>query len=138
MIGLWINGWASERFGYRWTILTGLVWLTAFVTLFFTAQNVETLLAAEILCGIPWGMFQTITITYASEVCPVALRGYLTTYINFCWGLGQFLGIAVIYNMLDRTDEWGLSHPLCSAVDVASAPLHRHLLCSRVSVVARS
>lgn len=111
MIGLWINGWASERFGYRWTILTGLFWLAGFVTLFFTAQNVQTLLAAEILCGIPWGMFQTITITYASEVCPVALRGYLTTYINFCWGLGQFLGIVVIYNMLDRTDEWAYRIP---------------------------
>jgi hypothetical protein len=28
----------------------------------------------------PWGVFQTLCITYASEVCPVAMRGYLTTY----------------------------------------------------------
>ena len=111
IIGLFINGYCGERFGYRYTLLTCLVFLTAFVTLFFTAQNVETLLAAEILCGIPWGIFQTSTITYASEVCPIALRGYLTTYVNFCWGLGQLIGIAVIYNMLDREDEWAYRIP---------------------------
>lgn len=47
-----------------------------------------------------------VTITYASEVCPVALRGYLTTYVNFCWGLGQVIGIGVIKSMLPRDDEW--------------------------------
>lgn len=111
VIGLFINGWVAERFGYRYTLLASMVWLTGFITLFFTAQNVETLLAAEILCGIPWGIFQTITISYASEVCPVGLRGYLTTYINACWGIGQLLGVAVIYNMLDRTDEWAYRIP---------------------------
>lgn len=70
-----------------------MVWLTGFITLFFMAENVETLLAAEVLCGIPWGMFQTITISYASEICPVALRGYLTTYVNACWGIGQLIGL---------------------------------------------
>lgn len=47
-----------------------------------------------------------MTITYATEVCPIALRGYLTTYVNFCWGLGQEIGIGVIMSMLDRDDEW--------------------------------
>ena len=49
---------------------------------------------------------RAVTITYASEVCPVALRGYLTTYVNFCWGLGQEIGIGVIKSMLNRDDEW--------------------------------
>ncbi|CAH0020462.1 unnamed protein product [Clonostachys rhizophaga] len=111
IIGLFINGYVSERFGYRYTLLACLIWLSGFITLFFVAQNVQTLLAAEILCGIPWGIFQTITITYASEVCPVALRGYLTTYINCCWGMGQLIGIAVIFSMLDRQDEWAYRIP---------------------------
>ncbi|KAK2827830.1 hypothetical protein FQN49_007300 [Arthroderma sp. PD_2] len=111
IFGLFLNGWMSERFGYRWTILGSLAWLTAFISLFFTANNVQTLLAGEILCGIPWGVFQTLTITYASEVCPVALRGYLTTYVNFCWGLGQLIGIGVIRSMLNRMDEWSFRIP---------------------------
>lgn len=87
------------------------MWLTAFIALFFTAKNVESLLAAEILCGLPWGVFQTLCITYASEVCPVALRGYLTTYVNFCWGLGQLIGIGVIRSMLGRDDQWAYRIP---------------------------
>ncbi|KAL4897876.1 hypothetical protein BDV59DRAFT_51481 [Aspergillus ambiguus] len=111
IIGLFINGWASERFGYRYTIMACLVLLTAWISIFFTAPNVQALLAAEILAGIPWGVFQTLTITYASEVCPVALRGYLTTYVNFCWGLGQLIGVGVIKSMINRDDQWAYRIP---------------------------
>jgi SP family general alpha glucoside:H+ symporter-like MFS transporter len=76
IIGLQINGYVSEKFGYRYTVMACLTLIAAFTTIFFTAQSVVHLLIAEILCGIPWGVFQTLTITYASEVCPVALRGY--------------------------------------------------------------
>jgi MFS transporter, SP family, general alpha glucoside:H+ symporter len=52
IIGLFINGWVSERFGYRYTVMACLVAVAAFTSIFFTAQNVQTLLVAEILCGI--------------------------------------------------------------------------------------
>ncbi|KAE9399715.1 sugar transporter [Gymnopus androsaceus JB14] len=111
IVGLFINGWVSERFGYRYTVMTCLTLIIAFTAIFFTAQSVVSLQVAEILCGIPWGVFQTLTITYASEVCPLALRGYLTTYVNFCWGLGQVIGIGVIKSMLGRTDQWAYRIP---------------------------
>jgi SP family general alpha glucoside:H+ symporter-like MFS transporter len=60
----------------RYTVMTCLCLIIAFTAIFFTAKDVVALQVAEILCGIPWGVFQTLTITYASEVCPVALRGY--------------------------------------------------------------
>ncbi|EPS26913.1 hypothetical protein PDE_01853 [Penicillium oxalicum 114-2] len=111
IIGLLLNGFLSERIGYRYTILACLLSLTGFIAIFFTAPSVEVLLVAEILAGIPWGVFQTLTITYASEVCPVALRGYLTTYVNFCWGMGQAIGLGVIKSMVNRTDEWAYRIP---------------------------
>ncbi|EKG20899.1 Sugar/inositol transporter [Macrophomina phaseolina MS6] len=111
IIGLMINGWASEKFGYRKTLMVSLLFLTGFIAIFFTAQSVVALQVGEILAGIPWGVFQTLTVTYASEVVPVALRGYLTTYINFCWGLGQIIGVGVIKSMLHRTDEWSFRIP---------------------------
>ncbi|KAK7747603.1 hypothetical protein SLS62_009014 [Diatrype stigma] len=111
IIGLVLNGWVSERFGYRYTVIGCLGLVTAFISIYFTAQTVVHLQIASILCGIPWGVFQTLTITYASEVCPVALRGYLTTYINMCWGIGQMLGIATIMGNLWRTDEWAYRIP---------------------------
>ncbi|KAK3052185.1 hypothetical protein LTR09_006777 [Extremus antarcticus] len=117
IIGLFINGWVSESIGYRKTVMACLVLIAAFTAIFFTAQNVNALLAAEILCGVPWGVFQTLTITYilvseqASEVCPVALRGYLTTYVNACWGIGQLIGIGVIKSMIGRDDQWAYRIP---------------------------
>lgn len=55
IIGLFINGYVSERFGYRYTVMGSLVCLAAFIAIFFTAPNIQTLLVAEILAGIPWG-----------------------------------------------------------------------------------
>ena len=106
ILGLMINGYFSERFGYRYTLIACLTLIVGFITIFFTAQNVIHLQVAEILCGIPWGVFQTLTITYASEVCPVALRGYLTTYVNACWGFGQLIGIGAIVGNSWRGGEW--------------------------------
>ena len=39
--------------------MTCLVLITGFIAIFFTAQSVHVLLVAEILAGIPWGVFQT-------------------------------------------------------------------------------
>src|SRR4051812_3092898 len=64
VIGLFINGYVSERFGYRYTVMICLTLIVAFTAIFFTAQSVEVLEVAEILCGIPWGVFQTLAVTY--------------------------------------------------------------------------
>lgn len=47
-----INGYVSERFGYRYTVMTCLALIIAFTAIFFTAQSVIALQVAEILCGI--------------------------------------------------------------------------------------
>lgn len=69
------------------------------------------LLVAEILCGLPWGVFQTITTAYASEVTPTPLRPFLTTYVNLCWVFGQLIGSGVLRAMLTVTSEWGYRIP---------------------------
>jgi MFS family permease len=52
IIGLFINGYVSERFGYRYTVMTCLTLIIGFTAIFFTAQSVIDLQVAEILCGI--------------------------------------------------------------------------------------
>jgi MFS transporter, SP family, general alpha glucoside:H+ symporter len=106
ILGLFINGIVSERFGYRKTVLGSLFAVTCFIFILFFAENVQTLEAGEILCGIPWGVFQTLTTVYASEVCPVALRAYLTTFVNLCWVIGTLLGQGVLRGFLNRQDQW--------------------------------
>lgn len=39
--------------------------------------------------GIPWGIFQTLTTAYAAEICPMALRAHLTSFVNICWASGE-------------------------------------------------
>jgi SP family general alpha glucoside:H+ symporter-like MFS transporter len=63
IIGLFINGWVSERFGYRYTVMTCLVLIIAITAVFFTAQNLVSILVAEILCGIPWGMSRSLPLS---------------------------------------------------------------------------
>ena len=111
ILGLSFTGLCQDRFGYRVTIFAALYLITGFIFILFFAQNVQMLLAGEILCGIPWGAFQTITVAYASEVCPVALRGHLTTYVNLCWVIGQFIVSGVLRGMLERHDQWAYRIP---------------------------
>lgn len=111
IFGLAINGVVSERYGYRWTMIASLTALTCFIFIPFFARNLAWLQAGEILCGIPWGVFQTLTTAYASEVCPTQLRAYLTTYVNICWGVGQLIAQGVLRSMLSRNDEWAYRIP---------------------------
>lgn len=111
IIGLFINGIVSERFGYRRTLMTCLAATVGFVFILFFAPNVGTLVAGELLMGIPLGVYQTLTVTYASEVCPVAIRAYLTTYVNLCWVLGQLIASGILKGLQTRTDEWAYRIP---------------------------
>ncbi|KAF3938814.1 hypothetical protein ABW19_dt0204429 [Dactylella cylindrospora] len=111
MFGLALNGIVSERYGYRKTMMVSLFFTTAFIFILFFAQNVQTLLVGEILLGIPLGVFQTLTVAYASELCPVGLRAYLTTYVNLCWVTGQLLASSVLRALVERTDEWSYRIP---------------------------
>jgi SP family general alpha glucoside:H+ symporter-like MFS transporter len=139
IIGLLGNGWASERFGYRKTILGAvspispdkwhayaqLVMMIAVIFIPFFAQNIQTLFAGQLLAGIPWGIFQTLTTAvstpavwkgladeqYASEVVPVALRPYLTAYVNLCWVIGQLIASGVLRGVLDWQSEWAFRVP---------------------------
>lgn len=111
IIGLFITGIVSERFGYRKTMLASLLATALAVFILFFAPSKPVLLIGEICIGVPLGVFQTLSVTYAAEVCPVVLRCYLTTYVNLCWVIGQILGSAVLRALLDRTDEWGYRIP---------------------------
>jgi MFS transporter, SP family, general alpha glucoside:H+ symporter len=78
IIGGFINGWAAHRYGYKRTMTVAMIMMAAVLFIVFFSPNPTVLVIGEILCGIPWGVFATTGPAYASEVCPTALRGYLT------------------------------------------------------------
>jgi SP family general alpha glucoside:H+ symporter-like MFS transporter len=114
IIGLALNGWLSDRFGYKKTMIGSLIVMICFIFILFFAHNIQMLLAGEILCGIPWGIFQTLTTAYASEVAPVALRPYLTAYVNPSLGYRPVHCIGVLRGMLDIKGQWAYRLPLSS------------------------
>ncbi|KAK3339068.1 hypothetical protein B0H65DRAFT_289208 [Neurospora tetraspora] len=111
IFGLIFAGWAADRIGYKKTTIASLVLMIGFVFVLFFAPDVKVLVVGEVLCGIPWGAFQSVTPAYASEVAPLVLRPYLTTFINMCWVIGQFFAAAVNKGSVGRTDQWAYRIP---------------------------
>ncbi|KAJ7723507.1 maltose permease [Mycena maculata] len=111
IIGLLINGWASERFGPRRTYIISMLGMIISIFGPVFSQSLAALTASEIICGLFWGVFQTLTTAYASEVCPIVLRGYLTAYINMCWGIGILLSSGVVRATLTINSDWGWRLP---------------------------
>ncbi|KAI0202671.1 general alpha-glucoside permease [Astrocystis sublimbata] len=111
IIGLQFAGVVSERWGYRWTIISALVAVTGFIFFPFFADSLAVFLVGELFQGMAWGVFQTMTTAYAAEVCPVPLRHYLTVYVNLCWIIGQFISSGILAGLVDRTDVWGYKIP---------------------------
>lgn len=85
LIGLFSAGIISEKIGFRKTMLLALALISLLIFIPFFSPSVEVLQVGQILMGIPWGTFQTLTTAYAVEVTPTHLRAYLTTYVNLCW-----------------------------------------------------
>lgn len=111
ILGLMINGWIAEKYGFKKTMIGALVAVTGLIFILFFAVNIEMLLVGLILIGIPWGVFQTLTTTYAAEVTPVPLRPILTTYVNLCWVFGQFIASGVLKGVSERPDQWAYRIP---------------------------
>ncbi|RMZ89089.1 hypothetical protein DV736_g3689, partial [Chaetothyriales sp. CBS 134916] len=111
IIGLLFNGILTDHLGYRQTMIIMLICMCLFVFLAFFAVNIRMLLASQVLCGLPWGAFQTLSTTYAAEVMPVVLRSYLTSNVNMAWLIGQVTGVGVIRALVHNDSEWSYRIP---------------------------
>lgn len=83
--------------------------LVAFITFF--SRTITVLLVGQILAGVPWGIFATTAPSFASEVLPLRLRVYLTSWTNMCFCIGQLIAAGVLRGLQSRTDEWGFRIP---------------------------
>ncbi|UKZ72402.1 hypothetical protein TrVFT333_000031 [Trichoderma virens FT-333] len=111
IVGAFANGYFTHKFGYRKVLLASLLLVVGFVFIPFFAPNLGVLLVGELLCGIPWGVFATMAPAYASEVCPMALRGYLTVYVNLCWAVGQLISAGIQAGFEKNATEWSYRIP---------------------------
>jgi SP family general alpha glucoside:H+ symporter-like MFS transporter len=106
-----INGYASDRWGYRWTMIVTYMFLIVLIFIPFFAPNIIALFFGQMFNGMGWGIFITLTTTYASEVCPIVLRYYLASWVNLCWVYGDLLSAGVLRALLSVSNQWSYKIP---------------------------
>lgn len=111
IVGIFFGAITTDRFGYRKSLLFWLFLLTGSIFVSFFSQNIEMIFTGELLCGLSWGVFTTMAPAFASEVCPVVLRGHLEIFVVLCWGIGQFLSYSVLLTLNTTLTQWGWRIP---------------------------
>ncbi|KAF5963248.1 major facilitator superfamily transporter [Fusarium bulbicola] len=104
LVGVTIAGPITSRIGYRWATIGGLMLLNAFIFVFFFANSLSVMVAAQVLEGIPWGIFIANAPAYCSEIVPMRLRAPATQMLQMFWAIGSIIvnGVAYHYNGLDE------------------------------------
>lgn len=114
VVGAFFAAYPMEWFGRKKTFAACVVLTAAFIFIQFFARSLGTLVAGELLGGLVLGTYATIAPAYASEVCPVALRGILTSYINLCFVIGQLIANGIIAGTSKLSNHWAYSGPFAA------------------------
>lgn len=109
--GTLLNGVLVPRFGHIKVLIGALLSLSAFIFIVFFSPNINVLLVGEILCGLPWGIFTTTAPAYASEVLPMSLRVYMTSWANMCFIIGHLISAGVLAGLVNNTTQWAYRIP---------------------------
>ncbi|CAK7223835.1 hypothetical protein SBRCBS47491_005342 [Sporothrix bragantina] len=111
LAGLLITAFAQDRFGNRHTMMAFMTWLLAAIFIPVFAPSLPVLAFGEAMCGIGWGVFQTLSTVYACEVVPPIIRPYVTGYVCMCWGAGILLSSGVVRAVASVNGDWGWKLP---------------------------
>ncbi|CAI4394887.1 ALI_collapsed_G0028980.mRNA.1.CDS.1 [Saccharomyces cerevisiae] len=124
MVGLQMTTYMVELMGNRYTMITALGLLTAYVFILYYCKSLAMIAVGQVLSAMPWGCFQGLTVSYASEVCPLALRYYMTSYSNMCWLFGQIFASGIMKNSQKHLGDSDLGYKLPFALQwIWPAPL---------------
>ncbi|WAO97328.1 MFS domain-containing protein [Fusarium falciforme] len=111
IIGLLAHGYITYVIGYRKMMMACLLWMCGAVFPAVFATNIWLLLVSQALCGLPWGVIQTLAATYAAEVVPSTLRACVLSNINMCWLIGQLIGTGILRILVQDDSEWSYRLP---------------------------
>ncbi|KKY29357.1 putative maltose permease mal61 [Diaporthe ampelina] len=104
IIGVLLAGPLTSRIGYRYATITGLMCLNAFIFIFYFGDSLPVMFVAQLLEGIPWGIFIANAPAYCSEITPIQLRAPATQMLQMFWAIGSIIvgGVTFHYNKLDN------------------------------------
>lgn len=63
--------------------------LNVFIFAFYYGDSLPVFFAAQILEGIPWGVFIANAPAYCSEIVPIQLRAPATQMLQMFWAIGS-------------------------------------------------
>ena len=98
LIGVFVAGPLTSRIGYRYATLTGLMLLNVFIFAFYFAKSLPVIFVAQLLEGIPWGIFIANAPAYCSEIVPLKLRAPATQMLQMFWAIGSIIVGAVTFH----------------------------------------
>lgn len=104
IIGVCLAGPLTSRIGYRWATITGLMTLNAFIFIFYFANSLPVMFVAQLLEGLPWGIFIANAPAYCSEITPIQLRAPATQMLQMFWAIGSIIVTGVTYHYNQRAD----------------------------------
>lgn len=114
LIGVFLAGPLTSRIGYRYATLTGLMLLNCFIFIFYFANSMPVIFVAQLLEGLPWGIFIANAPAYCSEIVPMRLRAPATQMLQMFWAIGSIVVGAVTYVYHPRLDETAYKYvPIC-------------------------
>ena len=95
-----------EWYGRKKTFAVSVVLTSGLICFQFFARSLSILFVGELLGGTVLGVYTVLAPSYASEVCPLALRGMLTSYVNLCWVTGQLIATGTIAGTSRLENHW--------------------------------
>ncbi|EME77801.1 uncharacterized protein MYCFIDRAFT_145999 [Pseudocercospora fijiensis CIRAD86] len=98
LIGVFLAGPLTSRIGYRWATLAGLMLLNVFIFAFYYGDSLPVYFVAQLLEGLPWGIFIANAPAYCSEIVPIKLRAPATQMLQMFWAIGSIIVGAVTYH----------------------------------------
>lgn len=68
LVGLFFTGTMVDKLGYKWTMLLSLAALAPVILMQFLARNIQTMIAAQFLIGVPLAPFLTLSNVSAAAI----------------------------------------------------------------------
>nr|OQO16196.1 hypothetical protein B0A51_13318 [Rachicladosporium sp. CCFEE 5018] len=114
VVGAFFAAYPMEWYGRKKTFGVCVILTAAFIFIQFFARSLPVLLVGELLGGLVLGTYVVVAPAYASEVCPIPLRGVLTSWVNLSFVMGQLIANGVIAGTSKLDNHWAYSAPFAS------------------------
>lgn len=126
IIGVLLAGPLTSRIGYRWATISGLMLLNAFIFIFYFANSLPVMFVAQLLEGIPWGIFIANAPAYCSEITPIQLRAPATQMLQMFWAVGSIIVTGITYHYNQYLQD--IAYRYARGYSQAPSPLHKQFL----------